>query len=236
MEIKKSMLFSCSSENHEKSLLRGSIFDMELGIKNNGLHYVWKDNNRMSLTQVYNQAIDEAVRKDVDCLILVHDDVILEEDPLPKLEKLFDTFDLVGVAGTKHLEIKSPCLWHLMGGGFHSGNLHGKVQHLYKEVDLYGNERLSKPESNFGPIPQRVLMIDGVFMALNRKCMETMRFDETIPCGFHFYDLDFSLSTHQKGLKVGVGDILITHASPGLRSFTPEWIEGDKWFLEKHGN
>lgn len=233
MEIKKHRVVVCSgASNHNDTTTFKSILEFDLDSR-------FALENKRPLTVVYNEAIEQALEDDLDCLILTHDDVILEEDPIPKLEKLFDQFDLVGVAGTKHLEIKSPCLWHLMGGGFHSGNLHGIVQHL-QTISIMGKtgyeNTITKPASNFGPVPQRVLMIDGVFMALNRKCMETMRFDESIPCGFHFYDLDFSLSTHQKGLKVGVGDILITHESPGLREFTPEWISGDKWFLEKFGN
>jgi hypothetical protein len=117
-----------------------------------------------------------------------------------------------------------------MGGGFHGGTLHGKVNHLDA---LYGPQ-----PTYFGPYPNRVVMIDGVFMALSRKLLESgVRFDENIPSKFHFYDLDFSLSVAQtENLKVGVGDILITHASPGLREFTPEWLNGEQYFLQKHGN
>jgi hypothetical protein len=81
-------------------------------------------------------------------------------------------------------------------------------------------------------------MIDGVFMALSRKLLESgVRFDENIPSKFHFYDLDFSLSVAQtENLKVGVGDILITHESPGLREFTDDWREGEKYFLNKYAN
>lgn len=232
MEIKKHQLVFCTQKDSSGQTL---VWE---NIRDFGLELSYVSNNKKPLCVRYNEAIEMALETDMDCLILVHDDVILEENPIPKLEKLFDQFDLVGVAGSKKIEIKSPCLWHLMGGGFQSGNLHGIVQHLqYMKYDFSPMQGYyAKPASNFGPVPQRVLMIDGVFMALNRKCMETMRFDETNPAGFHFYDLDFSLSTHQKGLKVGVGDILITHASPGLREFTPEWISGDKWFLEKHSN
>jgi GT2 family glycosyltransferase len=85
----------------------------------------------------------------------------------------------------------------------------------------------------FGVYPHRVLLIDGVFMAIKRKVFEQVRFDETCPAKFHFYDLDYSLSCHKAGFKIGVSDILITHASPGLREFTSEFNEGQKWFLEK---
>jgi len=182
--------------------------------------------NTISLSKRYNEAIDMGIKDDLDCLILVHDDVILEEDPIPKLEKLFDDYDLVGVAGASKIELKSPALWHLMGGGFQGGSLHGKVNHMDA---LYGPQ-----PTYFGPYPHRVVMIDGVFIALNRKAMETVRFDESNPCGFHFYDLQASLDAHLSGLKVGVGDILITHESPGLGEFTEDWKNGEKYFLDKY--
>jgi hypothetical protein len=151
---------------------------------------------------------------------------------------LFDGYDLIGVAGPSKVEIGSPALWHIMGGGFHGGRLHGCVQHLHIQKHPMGMEEYKKPASNFGSYPNRVVMIDGVFMALSRKLLESgVRFDENIPSKFHFYDLDFSLSVAQtENLKVGVGDILITHASPGLREFTPEWLAGEQYFLQKHGN
>jgi hypothetical protein len=71
-------------------------------------------------------------------------------------------------------------------------------------------------------------------MALNRKAMETMRFDESNPSPFHFYDCESSLNFHINGGRVGVGDILITHESPGLREFTEDWKNGESWFLNKY--
>ena len=139
--------------------------------------------------------------------------------------KLFEKFDLIGVAGASSVEIKSPALWHLMGGGFNSGKLHGAVAHGTSE---------KKQMTSFGPYPRRVVMIDGVFMAMNRTVMENVRFDETNPSKFHFYDLDFSSAVNKLGYRVGVGDIIITHESPGLREFTEEWKEGERWFLNKY--
>lgn len=229
MEIKKSLVATCSQKSRfADTTLYSSIWNHQLLCK----HTM---NNTKSLPQRYNELVKEALDDNVDCLILVHDDVILEEDPIPKLEKLFDDYDLVGVAGTSKIELKSPALWHLMGGGFQGGNLHGCVQHLREPIMGYSPKyQSSKPKSTFGPYPHRAVMIDGVFMALNRKAMETVRFDEDNPCKFHFYDLCYSLDCHLAGLKVGVGDILITHESPGLREFTQDWLNGEKYFLEKY--
>jgi GT2 family glycosyltransferase len=111
-----------------------------------------------------------------------------------------------------------------MGGGFGSGKLHGAVAH--------GNAE-QKQMTAFGPYPKRVILIDGVFMCIKREVFENVRFDEECPAKFHFYDLDYSLSCHKAGYKIGVSDIMVTHSSPGLREFTPEFNEGQQWFLNK---
>ena len=41
------------------------------------------------------------------------------------------------------------------------------------------------------------------------------------------------MQCHKAGFKIGVGDILITHNSPGLTSFTEEFNQGQEWFLDK---
>jgi hypothetical protein len=186
--------------------------------------FFFKENNTQPLPVIYNKAIDFAIQEKAEYLILCHDDIIIESDLSYKLPTLFKQFDLIGVAGTTECKLEEPALWHLMGGGFGGGKLHGAVSH--------GNEK-QKSMTAFGPYPQRVVLIDGVFMAMSRKVFEKVRFDESNPAGFHHYDLDFSLSCHKEKLKIGVSDIMITHASQGLREFTPEFNEGQKWFLNK---
>lgn len=183
-------------------------------------------NNSQGLAKVYNDCLDLAIQEKFDYIMFIHDDVHLEHDPRPKLEKLFQEFDIVGVAGCSNAEIKSPALWHLMGGGFGGGNLHGAVAH--------GNAD-RKHMTSFGVYPHRVVMIDGVFMAFNRKAIEMVRFDEDCPSDFHFYDLCMVASSLEKGLKIGVGDVMITHESPGLREFSEDWKAGEKYYLETYG-
>ena len=45
--------------------------------------------------------------------------------------------------------------------------------------------------------------------------------------------VNYSMQCNKAGFKVGVGDILVTHNSPGLESFSEEFIKGQEWFLNK---
>jgi hypothetical protein len=181
-----------------------------------------KFRNTQGLAKTYNEFLDLAIKEKFEYVMFIHDDVHLEHDPRPKLEELFQEYDIVGVAGCSKAEIKSPALWHLMG----QGHLHGAVAH--------GNAD-RKHMTSFGVYPHRVVMIDGVFMAFNRKAIENVRFDEDCPSKWHFYDVLMSLDSHNKGLRVGVGDVIITHESPGLKEFTEDWKVGNEYVIQKYG-
>lgn len=214
MSITKTLYFSATKGKKEDTLL----------FKNTSTYnqFLFLENNTQSLSQVYNKAIDLALETEKDYLVLCHDDVIIESDIPYKLPDILRSdYDMVGVAGATQCKLSEPALWHIMGG---QGNLHGAVAH--------GNVT-EKAMTSFGPYPKRVLLVDGVFMAIHRRVFEKIRFDDTNPTGFHFYDLDYCLQAHKAGFKIGVSDIMITHASPGLKEFTPEFNEGQKWFLEK---
>ena len=123
-----------------------------------GAEIYFKERNKMSIAKAYNKAIDFCIKEGVDYLVLCHDDVILENVTEAKLLENFDQFDMFGVAGATECKLEKPALWHLMGGGFSGGNLHGAVSHLQ------GN---TKGMTSFGPYPHRAVMIDGVFMAIH---------------------------------------------------------------------
>jgi len=179
--------------------------------------------NTQSLAKVYNEFLDDAIKKDLDYIIFTHDDVWIEHDFRLNLQESFNSFDVVGVAGCSKAEITSPALWHLMG----RGHLHGAVAHKY------GN---SKAMTSFGIYPHRVVIIDGVFIALNKKAIKSVRFDEQCPSKWHFYDLCFSARCLQNNLKIGVSDIIITHESHGLREFTDEWKMGEQYYMETYNS
>jgi GT2 family glycosyltransferase len=218
MSIQKTLYFSATKGSKKDTLL----------YKNTSSYnkFFFAENNTKPLPVVYNKAIDLAIKGKKDYLVLCHDDVIIESDVPYKLPDLLrNDFDIIGVAGTTHCKISKPALWHIMGGGFEGGHLHGAVAH---------GDQTEKRITSFGSYPKRVVLLDGVFMAIHRRVFENLRFDESNPAGFHFYDLSYSLDATLAGYKVDVSDIMITHASPGLREYTPEFLEGEKWFLEKY--
>jgi GT2 family glycosyltransferase len=205
------------------SATKGSKKDTLL-YKTAPIRFFFKEKYTQAIAKVYNRAIDFAIDNNFDYLVLAHDDIIIESEIEDRLVELFETYDMVGVAGGNNCKLQEPALWHLMCGGFGSGNLHGAVAH--------GNEK-EKSMTGFGTYPKRVTLIDGVFMAMKRSVFEKVRFDEECPAKFHFYDLDFCLAANKHKVKICVGDIHITHASPGLQSFTEEFNKGQKWFLNK---
>ena len=87
----------------------------------------------------------------------------------------------------------------------------------------------------YGPPSDKIVALDGVFLAARKTVCAAIRFDEVTFDGFHLYDLDFSHRAFLSGFKVGICDIDVTHYSDG--SFdSQEWQRYAKRFLAKHGN
>lgn len=191
-------------------------------------------NNTKPLPQVYNKMVEhfattrtsEYGYSDEDILVLVHDDVWIDErwTLFDKLVKALEQYDIVGLAGGSDAAIRQPCLWHIMCP---RETHRGSVSH----VNFADN---STYVTNFGP-QGRVLILDGLFLAFKPKKIFDLgiKFDETVPCIAHFYDIDFSLTCNKHQLKLGTTNIKVVHSSPGLRSYTKEWLEGQDWFLNK---
>lgn len=221
MEIKKLAICTATKQSEiSNTLLWQSVYDI-----GSDADVLFVTDNEEPLAKVYNKLLEEVREGDYDAAIFVHDDVILEHDPTSNLEKYFDEYDVIGVAGCSRAEIESPALWHLMGGNWESPHLHGFAAHLHKG---------KKSMTSFGAYPHRVLYIDGVFMAFNRKAIEIASFDEECPSKFHYYDLLGCDNFRDKGLKIGVTGITITHNSPGLSEVNEDWSAGDEYFINKH--
>ena len=188
------------------------------------------ENNTESLASIYNKQIANPSNRD-SILVFVHDDCVLEDIMLySKLMMATEKFDIVGLAGIKApITIKSPALWHLMG---HPSQYSGAVAHFDKDST---NKRFM---TSFGKTPERCILLDGVFLAINTKRIleKGLRFDEKSPAKFHYYDLNFCLDANKLGLKCGTWPIWVTHKSHGLEQPTQEWKDGERYFLTKYNS
>ena len=188
-------------------------------------------NNKDSLSSVYNQYINKDFKNEI--LVMCHDDLYIDDLKLQeKIQTALKTYDVIGLAGTTGpLNIRPPVLWHIMGGP--RENYRGSVAH-FKER---GNTK-QLFSTNFGLTPDRVLLIDGLFIATKVQTLldNNIKFDETNPARFHFYDLDFCLQCNAAKLKIGVWPIWCIHASHGLQEYTSEFLTGQEWFIKKWNN
>ena len=185
------------------------------------VHY--EEKNTKSLQTLYNSFLVDARLNNIDIAIFVHDDVYVNTRDLRT--RLLDSarhYTVFGLAGATSCKIGSPALWHIMSK---REDQRGCVAH--------GNEK-SYMYTSFGPVPSRCLVIDGVFIGINIKELpENVKFDESYPSKFHYYDLDFSLECNRNSVKIGVVDIPIIHQSPGLTKPDEEFYSGQEYFINK---
>ena len=165
-----------------------------------------RTSNRQPVAEVYNQAIAQA--DPASLLVFCHDDVWLGEvSLLEPLEQALQRFDLVGVAGNRHL-LPGHSTWCLnpRDGSFDLTNLVGAIRH--------GSPQHSTL-STYGPSPAEATLLDGVFLAARAGVLQQagVRFDPDL--AFHFYDLDLCRTALVAGLRLGVWPLPLIHASAG---------------------
>lgn len=188
--------------------------------------YKFYTNNKLGLSEIYNKELTSENKNKI--IVFCHDDVkiIASEDYIYKtLNYYLNEFDIVGLAGTKGpIQLKSPTAWHLMSD---VKSYRGCVYHQYQNKVW---------ATSFGEMPDRVLLIDGLFIAINtEKILEKkLLFDPIFK--FHHYDLDFCLSANKLKLKIGVVNIPVIHFGLGNSMLSNEWKESDKIFLKKWSN
>ena len=205
--------------------------------KKNGLYPQGVDkvkyytNNDQPLSKIYNEFLDSD--HGYDYIIFCHDDVSIEDSNLyEKIDKAigYDSeYAICGVAGNATCKIQGKNLWHTMNK---RGSMSGAVAHYT------GNDDTECFMTNFGPTPKRVLLLDGLFLAVNVKKIDEvgLRFDEECPSKWNFYDLDFSLQANKLGLKMTTWPIWIVHRSHGLSDLDNEdWNKGNEYFKKKWG-
>lgn len=198
---------------------------LDLGVK---FDVMFEHDNRNGLSQVYNKYLKTFGEK-YDCIVFVHDDVYIDDALfINKIEEGFNEgYDIVGTAGGINPIIKAPTLWHIMCG---QGNLRGAVSHFNEE-----NSQIWV--TSFGPMPSRVTLLDGLFLAINTKRILEVNWKFNENYDFHLYDLASSLDANKKKLKLGVLPIHLVHKSPGLSNLNNETFQRNQAkFLKEYAS
>ena len=191
-----------------------------------GKDIYFANNNTRSLASNYNRCI-RRFKDEYDWIVLLHDDIKLPH--INNLETILSQtqYDICGLAGARNCEPKEPALWHLM---CKREDYRGAVAHPVNSTQHM--------VTSFGPMPSRVLVIDGLFMAIRTESIVYgLEFDESNPGKWHHYDMDFCLTANKLKKKIGVIDFPIIHESPGLLSIEDEAFQkSQEWFLNKWAN
>jgi len=175
-------------------------------IKNIDIAY--NSNNKTGLSTNYNSILQKN-GDNYDYITFIHDDVFIDDlDVCEKLYTAHKKYDIVGLAGGINPKIVRPALWHIMCGGFNSGNLKGAVAHTLKGEVIH--------MTSFGPTPSRVAILDGLFISVDTKKVKEADWQFNENYTFHHYDIASSIDANKKKLKLGVAPIWVIHESPGL--------------------
>lgn len=180
------------------------------------------NNGEKSLSQVYNEIIDES---QYDIVVLCHDD--LEFDTKNWGEKILKSFTknpeygILGLAGTKYLD-KSGQWWKV------PQTMYGIVNHKHE-----GKKWTSTYSKDINDKIEETIIVDGLFISFDKTKIKH-KFDESIQ-GFHFYDLGFCFPNYLDGVKIGVTfNNRVTHLSIGQTN--DQWENNRKMFAEKYQN
>lgn len=199
--------FVCSSQNPEESFKEHVI--KTCGLPINKIEFLfYENNNKYSLTEVYNMGMKKAK---YDTIVFLHHDMEIETSNFgSKILKHFEKnpeFGILGLAGTRNFI--DPMWWKksMMGIVNHQSN---------------GKKWESKYSDNQGDYIAEVVVLDGVMLIVRRDRIKK-DFDEKFQ-NFDFYDVSFCFANYLEGVKIGViTNIRITHFSVGAGVNNQNW-------------
>jgi glycosyltransferase involved in cell wall biosynthesis len=179
-----------------------------------------ENEGKYSLPEAYNMILEQATN---DIVVLCHDDIYFDSknwgSKLLKHFKRSPEYGILGLAGSTQLP-ESAKWWEDFS------KMKGIVNHEHE-----GKKWESKYSASLGNQIDDVVLVDGLFIVLNKKNIK-QTFNEEIK-GFHFYDVDFSFRNFIDDVKIGViYDVRVTHKSIGQTN--DEWEQNRIKFAEKH--
>jgi len=177
--------------------------------------------NQFSLSEVYNNAIDEH-NGDNTIMVFLHPDIVIKSNDWGKilLNHFNHTdFGIIGMAGSSF--IGNQGVWWT-----DRSKMSGIVRHRDKIstwVSEYSNE--------FNGV-RPTINVDGLFMAVD--CNKIIHKFDLNYGKFHFYDVAFTVKNYLEDVNIGViTSIRILHKSVGQTN--QEWEENRQKFVKEYG-
>lgn len=179
-----------------------------------------ENEGKYSLPEAYNMILEQATN---DVVVLCHDDIYFDSknwgSKILNHFKRNSDYGILGLAGSTQLP-SSAKWWEDFS------KMKGIVNHEHG-----GKKWESKYSASLGNQLDDVVLVDGLFIVLNKKNIK-QTFNEEIK-GFHFYDVDFSFRNFIEDVKIGVMyDVRVTHKSIGETN--EQWEQNRIVFAEKH--
>jgi hypothetical protein len=193
------LLVSCTRGPKENTELFRSLSSLGLPVD-----VLFFENNNEGLSSRYNLVLDQLAGSD-RLVAFVHDDVRINDPEITsKLRHGLRANAVLGVAGSGAFTADP-------GDGlfvaWFSGHREMWSGHVFHKLPTKLHHTI------YGPVPRRCVVLDGVFLAVDLRQLNGVRFDPRF--SFHFYDLDFCLTALRAGLKLSTIEIGITHYSGG---------------------
>lgn len=194
--------------------------------------------NKLGISELYDRYLNDKEGLDYldeDIVVFMHDDVEVHDRFLfEKLNKAHEQFDIVGLAGSASQDYTKgkPTAWHLSTDREHTrGFVSHAIPGKYSQ-----NGRPYVNSSFFGPTPSPVVVMDGLFISVNKKKFREANVQIKKDYTFHHYDMSLCAEAGKKGLKLGVYPIFVIHHGLGEFANDPVWIESNKQFLQDYGS
>lgn len=168
-----------------------------------------------SIAVAYNTILDAYAERDVDAVILLHDDLEIT-DPDAETKFLYALAPGVGLVG-------------VAGGGAKAGL-------AWWDDAPVGHQRTDVMDIDFGERTGEVAVLEGSILVFSPDAVKALRFDDRFP-GFHGYD-EIAMAAHAQMMRVVVADVdTHHHTQMGYKSAQShaQWLAADRLFRAKWG-